>query len=81
MAEVEINGMKLRALKDSGATKSNSTISLVENLRIKLKSPDNRRKWLMADNSSNLAVMGTAYVRLKLKKCVILRSLKKFGFF
>ena len=75
MAEVEVNGVKIRALIDSGATKSIAPIYLAQSLGITLNPTDNRRKWLMADNSSALSVLGTAKVRLTLGGSIIEQEL------
>ena len=75
MTEVEVNGVQIRALIDSGATKSIAPINLAQSFGITLNPTDNRRKWLMADNMSASSVLGTAKVRLLLRGSIIEQKL------
>ena len=75
MTEVKVNGVKIKVRIDSGATKSIAPNNLAQSLGITLNPTDNQRKWLMADNSSALSVLGTAKVRLTIDGSIIEQEL------
>ena len=66
LAEVGVNKTKVTALIVSGATRSIAPMSLANSLSLTIVPPVNGRKWLLADNSSTLGVIGTARVTVKI---------------
>ena len=75
LAELSVNGVGVSALIDTRATKSIAPESLARKLNLELDQSENQRRWILADNSSTLVVVGKSKIKLAIGKSVVVHEL------